>query len=222
MAISTLDATYIQAAPGQLFLAAAPSSVTGANLLAKIETLFSLFYSGTAGSRKTLTVSTPWAALTADGFKAKLKQVPVEFDPNDGPKYAISFQHLEATAEVTVGDLSAAKLAEVMSTTANAIMTTAAATGVAGRTTVGAGGEAYPTLYTGMYRYPSRKVSGEFDHVLIPFLTWELDTDYELSKKAVRQAKLTLKANSNGGLLTNPDTGRPVYWVEDRVTAAAI
>jgi hypothetical protein len=221
MPISTIDASYIQAAPGQLFLVAAPATVTGADLATKIATLYGLFYTD-AAARKVLTVQTPWAAITSDGLKAKLKQIPVEFEPNDGPKYTIGFQHLEATAEVTVADLSAEKLAEVLSVTANAIISAVAASGKAARKTIAVGGEANPILYTGLYRYPSRKVAGEFDHILIPFLTWEVDTDYEMSKKAVRQAKLMLRANSNGGLVTNPDTGRPIYWIEDRATGAAI
>jgi hypothetical protein len=221
VAISTVDASYIQAAPGQLYLIAAPSSVAGADLAAQIETLFDLFYDAPVTARYVMTSNTPWAALSADGFKAKLKQVPVEFDPNDGPKYTVGYQHLEATAEVTIADVSATKLAEIMSVAALGLVTTAAGASIAARTTVALGGESAPNLYTALYRYPSKKVANEFDNVLIPFCTFEIDTDYELSKKAVRQAKLTLKANSNGGLVWNRATGRPVYWIEDRATAVA-
>lgn len=221
MAISSVDASYIQAAPGQLYLAAAPTSVPGADLAAQIEVFYTLFYAAPITARWVLNSINPWASLNADGFKAKLKQVPIEYDPNDGPKYTIGYQHLEATAEVTISDLSVDKLAEAMSAAALAMVTTAPGTAIAGRKTIGLGGESVPTLYTAMYRYPSKKVANEFDHVLIPFCTFEVDTDYELSKKAVRAAKLTLKANSNGGMVYNRATGRPVIWIEDRATAVA-
>ncbi len=221
MAISTVDAAYIQAAPGQLFLAAAPTTVPGADLAAQIEVFYTLFYAAPITARWVLSSSNPWASLGADGLKAKLKQVPIEYEPNDGPKYTIGYQHLEATAEVTIADLSVEKLAETMSAAALAIVTTAAGASIAARKTIALGGESVPTLYTAMYRYPSKKVANEFDHVLIPFCTFEVDTDYELSKKAVRAAKLILKANSNGGMVYNRATGRPVYWIEDRATAVA-
>jgi len=224
VAISTVDANYIQAAPGQLYLAAPPSdgSVTGAaDLAAQIELFYTLFYSAPITSRWVIGSNLPWASLSADGFKAKLKQVPIEYDPNDGPKYTIGYQHLEASAEITIGDVSAEKLAEMMSVAALAIQTTAAGAAIAARKTVAMGGESAPTLYTAMYRYPSRKVANEFDHVMIPYCTFNVDTDYELSKKSVRAAKVTITANSNGGKVWNRATGRPVYWIEDRATAVA-
>ena len=222
MAISTINIDAIQTSPGRLFIAAAPSSaITGATLPLKIDTLFALFYTdGTA--RKVLTVNTPWAAIDSNGLKAKLKQEAVNFDGNDGPPYPVGYQHLSADAEVTVADLTAEKLSEILSGTANALLTFAAATGKAGRKTVALGGEAYPTLYTVMYEYPSKKFAGEFDHILIPFAVFEVDTDYELSKKSLRQGKIKMSAVANSALLVNPDTGRPVYWIEDRVTAAGL
>lgn len=224
MAISTVDAAYIQAAPGQLYLALPPAdgTVTGAaDLAAQIELFYTLFYSAPITARWVIGSNLPWASLSADGLKAKLKQVPIEVDPNDGPKYTIGYQHLEASAEITINDLSAEKLAEMMSVAALAITTTAAGASIAGRKTVAMGGESAPILYTAMYRYPSKKVANEFDHVMIPYCTFEVDTDYELSKKAVRSAKLILKANSNGGKVWNRATGRPVIWIEDRATAVA-
>jgi hypothetical protein len=219
MAISTIDSTLIQTAPGRLFLALAPTTLSGATFALKIDELFQKFYVS-GDTRKALTADTPWAAITADGFKAKLKQEAVNFEPGDGPPYPVGYQHLLAEAEVTIADLSADKLSEMLSGTAAALLTFAAATGKAGRKTVGLGGEAYPLTYTVMYQYPSKKFPGEFEHVLIPFAVFEVDTDYELSKKAVRQAKLKVSAIGSS-LLANPDTGRPVYWIEDRVTAAA-
>lgn len=217
MAISTVDTTYIQAAPGQLYLAAAPTAVAGANLAAKIVTLFGLFYA--AGDQRLTPLTNAWCSLNADGFKAKLKQEPVDYEPNDGAPFTVAFQHLDATAECLISDLSADKLAEVLNVTTNALITTAATVPNAARKTVAMGGEAYPIRYSAMYRYPSKKVPGEFDHVLIPFCTFQVDTDYELSKKAVRGAKLMIRANPDAGLLVNPDTGRAISWIEDRVTA---
>jgi len=224
VAISTVDAAYIQAAPGQLYLAAPPTdvSVTGAaDLAAQIELFYTLFYSAPITARWVIGSNLPWASLSADGLKGKLKQVPIECDPNDGPKYTVGFQHLEASAEITINDLSSEKLAEIMSVAALAIQTTGPGAAIAARKTVAMGGESAPTLYTAMYRYPSKKVANEFDHVMIPYCTFEVDTDYELSKKSLRCAKLTLKANSNGGKVWNRATGRPVIWIEDRATAVA-
>lgn len=220
MALSTIDKLSIQASPGSLFIAAAPTTFVGGTLTLKLDELFALFYT-TGAERKALKGGVvAWAALEASGLKCKLKQEPVQFDGNDGPPSTISYQHLSAEAEATVADLTADKLQEMLSNTANAQITTTASATQAGRKTNAHGGEVYPTLYTFMYRYPSRKFAGEFDHVLIPFGTIELDTDYELSKKSVRMAKVKITANTNESLLVNPDTGRPICWIEDRVTAA--
>ena len=218
MPLSNINKLAVQASPGSLYIAAAPTTFVGATLTLKLDELFALFYT-TGAERKALKAgANPWAVLDASGFKAKLKQEPVTFDGNDGPPVTISYQHLSAEAEVMIADLTADKLQEMLSNTANAQIATVASATQAGRETNAHGGEVYPTLYTFMYRYPSRQFAGEFDHVLIPFGTIEVDTDYELSKKSVRMAKCKIVANSSD-LITNPDTGRPVYWIEDRATA---
>jgi hypothetical protein len=220
MAISTTNALAIQAAPGQLLMVAAPTTVTGATLALKIDTLYSLFY--TTPSTRTIAGTkvgvAQWALLTADGFKAKLKQEPITFDPNDGAPYTVGYQFLSAEAEVTIADLTADKLMKLTSNSADAQILTAAASGIAGRSTNAHGGESAPVMHSFLYRYPSREFPGQLDHVLIPFGTIELDTDYELSKKSLRIAKVKITACPNVALLANTSTGKPIIWIEDRAT----
>ncbi|MBS1771162.1 MAG: hypothetical protein JSS77_16045 [Acidobacteria bacterium] len=219
MTLSVQNNTLIQTAPGRVFLSLALASFVGSTFTAKVDELFGLFYTDPT-SRKLL-IGSPWAAIDSTGIKSKLKQEAVNFDPNDGPPFPVGYQHLSADAEIMVADLSAIKLQEMLSGTAGALQTKVAATGIAGRNTYAAGGEAYPTLYSVLYQYPSKKFPGENEHVLIPFATFQVDTDYELSKKALRQGKMKLVAQSRPDFV-NPDTGRPMVWIEDRVTAAAL
>lgn len=224
MSISGINSLAIQAAPGQLLVIAAPTALAGATLALKLDALYQLFY--TLSTKRTIAGTlgsvSPWAILTADGFKAKLKQEPITFDPNDGAPYTVGYQHLAAEAEITIADLTADKLQELLSNTADAQIKQTAAALAAGRSTNAHGGEAAPVQYSFLYRYPSRQFPLELDHVLIPFGTIEVDTDYELSKKALRQAKVKITANPNAAILTNPTTGRAIVWIEDRATAAAI
>lgn len=74
-----------------------------------------------------------------------------------------------------------------------------------------------PTVYTLIYRYPNREFPGKFDHILIPFGVFEVDTDYSLNKKDIRAMKVKVSAQADTSL-TNPDTGRPTYWIEHRIT----
>lgn len=219
MALSSINKLAIQASPGQLYIVAAPASFVGSTLTAKLKELFDLFYSD-GDSRKTLIATSPWGALNADGLKGKLKQEPVKYDPIDGPPTTVSFQHLEASAEAMIHDLTAEKLQDILSGTTNAQVAIASGVGKAARKTNAHGGEAYPTVYSFLYRYPSRQFAGEYDHVLIPFGVIEVDGEYELSKKGLRAMKVKITAESSANLV-NPDNGRLVYWIEDRVTGAA-
>lgn len=218
MAISTSDALSVQTAAGQLYLFASPTTFAGSTLADKVKELFALLY--TDGEKKQVLNSvSPWAVLNAEGLKCKLKQEAVKFDPNDGAPYTIGYQHLAAEVELTINDLTADKLQEILSNTANAQITTAAGVDTPGQETNAHGGEMAPTVYTLIYRYPSRKVAGQFDHVLVPFGVFEVDSDYELSKKGIRSLKVKVSAQADSRLV-NPDTNRAVYWIEHRTTAA--
>lgn len=217
MTISTNTQMAVQTAPGQLYLFNAPTTFVGATLSLKISELFALLY--TDGAKKeTLNAVSPWAVLNAEGLTTKLKQEPVNFDPADGPAYTIGYQHLSAEMEVTVNDLTAAKLQEILSNTANAKLDITATVTQGAQSITAHGGEVGPNIYTLIYRYPNRQFPGYYDHVLLPFGTFEVDADYKLNKKDVRAMKVKVKANTNS-LLTNPDTGRPVYWIEHRTTS---
>lgn len=221
MALSTNNKLAVQTAAGQLYLFAAPTTFVGSTLAAKIKELFALLYTDGDKKQSLNPGLKPWAVLNAEGLSATLKQEPVQFDPAEGAPFTIGFQHLTAEAEITINDLTADKLQEILSNTANAQVKITAASGTPGQSINAHGGEVAPSLYTIIYRYPSREFPGQFDHALIPFGEFVLDGDYKLNKKDVRAMKVKVTATADQNL-TNPDTGKPVYWIEHRTTAAPL
>lgn len=221
MTLSVANTSQIRSGKGQLFLAAYPASNAGTTLTTRAEIYYELFYAdGTI--RKTLAGGvTPWATLTADGFSLKVKQDQIKFDPNDGAEFVVGIKDTAVTAEFSFGELTAAKLSEVLSSAADTILTTAAASGTAGRTTVAMGSESAIKYYTALYRVESKQFPGEYDNYLLPKVNFE--ADFDLSLKKGEAVKLKVKAicnpDSNGMVAAN---GLPIYALVDTVTAAAV
>lgn len=220
MALATFNRNAIQAAAGQIFIVASPTTLVGATTALKVAELFALFYAS-GDTRTTLKGGVnPWAVIDKSGFKAKVVTKEVKIDPNDGPEEVIGWEAVASNAEITIYDVDVDHLKDVLSATAAQVLATASAAGVAGRSTLLAGGQRTPTDYALLYRYPSKKYPGEFRNVLIPSCTLSLDGDTEYSKGKAIEAKIKVDAKAYSPLL-DPSTNLPVVWLEDTVTAAA-
>lgn len=163
---------------------------------------------------------TPWSSLTADGFKPKFKQEPVDIDPNDGPKFNLAAMDLLVGGEFTFLDVNADHLQDALSTPSGNLATIAATTGKAGRTRIGLGAERALTKYALMWRMPSVKFIGEFDHLVIPRVTINVDTDLGLSKNKEVSMKLSFSAQAEPSLIS-PVNGELMTCFFDYATAAA-
>ena len=220
MALATFNRNAIQAAAGQIFVVATPATLVGATVALKVTELFALFYTS-GDSRSSLKGGvTPWAVLDKNGFKAKVVTKEIKNDPNDGPEEVIGWESVSSNAEITIYDVDVDHLKDILSATAAQVLATASGAGVAGRSTLLAGGQRTPTDYCLLYRYPSKKYPGEFRNVLIPACTLSLDGDTEYSKGKAIEAKIKVDAKAFS-LLLDPSTNLPVVWLEDTVTAAA-
>lgn len=184
-----------------------------------IKGFFGLFYPDT----KRVTLKTgvqPWAYLNSSGLKGKLKYDEVKFDPNDRIEEIIGYADTMFDGEVEFGDVNADKLADILSADSTEISTIAASTGQAGFTDVSVGGAASPQYVVAMYRSPSKKYAGQYDHVIIPRSVFKVDTGLEMDKKKAITVKVTL--HGQGDLyLTSPNTSRPMVALYSKCTAQA-
>lgn len=216
MAIATLNRNAIQNSPGQIFLVASPATLAGADLAAKVKALFGGFYVD-GDIRNALTVTTPWAVLDKSGYKDKLQAKEIMADPNDGPEEVIGYEVIDYNSEVTIYDVDVQHMKDVLSASAAQVLTLAASATQAGRETLIGGGQRAPIDYMLLYRYPSKKVPGQFNNILVPRCNIVLDADRENSKGKARELKVKIRAKSFD-LLLDPTTGMPTLWLEDFVT----
>ena len=223
MTLSTVNRSFERTGGGELFLAALPAAsvFTAASSLDSFASLYyELFYED-GDSRKTLaTGKKPFAALTSDGIKTKLKNNLVEVDPNSGPKHAVGIQDTSITGEITVIDITPQKLAELANCSVDELIATAAGSGKAGRSTVTIGGQSQLVYYTAMYRMPSKLVPGEFDHILFPKIAFSLDADLDLTKGKVLVVKAKFDALQEPYGMVNA-SGIPEQMLYDIATAVA-
>ncbi len=216
MALATSNRNAIQAAAGQIFLLAALTTVVGTTADAIATELYSKFY--TDGSiRGALAAGiTPWAVLDKNGYKDKIQGKEIKIDPNDGPEETIGLEDISYTGEITIYDVDAQHMKDVLSATATNVLTLAASATQAGRETLIAGGQRILADYMLLYRYPSRKAPGEFNNILVPKCTIAINADRENSKGKARDLKVTINAKAFD-LLLDPVTNLPSLWLEDFV-----
>lgn len=216
MAIATLNRNAIQNSPGQIFLLAAPTTVVGTTPATIVKELYGKFYTD-GDIRSALTSATPWAALDKSGYKDKISAKEIKVDLNDSPEEVIGWEVIEYEAELTILDVDAQHMKDVLSASAAQVLTLAASATQAGRDTLIGGGQRYPTDYMLLYRYPSKKCPGEFNNILLPRCDFALKTDRENSKSKARELKINIRAKAFS-LLLDPTTGMPTLWLEDFVT----
>ena len=223
MTLSTVDRTFERIGAGELYIAALPAAsvFSGCTTIASFaKEYFELFYDD-GDTRKALTTGKkPWAALTSDGLKVKIKANTIEVDPNSGPKHLVGIQDVEVSFEMGIIDCTAIKLAELASCSTEELIAQAAAAGKAGRSYVAIGGQSQLTPYVLMYRMASKIVPGEFDHVLIPRANFTLETDFDLNKRSVLQIKVKGNALQEAYGLVNA-AGIPEQIIYDLAVAAA-
>jgi hypothetical protein len=186
-----------------------------------VEGFLQRFYSDPTQCKVLDPLLSPWAMLTADGFKPKFKQEVVDVDPNDGPKFNLAGQDLLISAEFSFFDMNADHWADALSTPAGNMISIAPATGKAGRTRMGVGAERILNKYSALYRMPSPKFSGEFDHLLIPRCTVTVDADPQLAKSKEIIVKLSLSAQAEPSLVS-PVNGEYCTAIWDYATAAGL
>ena len=219
MSIASFNRKAIQAAGGKVYLAATPSSTTGSTPAAIVKELFGEFYADGDIRNALASDVVPWSVMEKSGFKAKVKGKDILIDPNNGPEEAIGFEAIGYDAELTIYDVDAQKMKDVISASVNQVLTTVKSATQAGRETLLGGGQRISLDYMLLYRYPSKQVSGEFNNVLIPACNILVDTDTDYTKTKARDLKIKIKAKDSG-LLTDPDTSNGVIWLEDYVTVA--
>lgn len=223
MALTTYLNSYKRVGPGQLYLAAAPTTDPGtATPASTVDGYYALFYgAGGKAAKKTLTGGiTPWCNLTAAGMNLKIKPSTVDFDPNNGPKKKIVTGIEEAMAEFEFYDVNPAHLVDLFGSQAADLIAVAAASGVAGRKIAVLGPNANNASYTAMYRIPDPVLSGEFWHWVLPAGNIIGELDLKLSKKDTLQAKLTMSLE--GSPFLNTAQGFPAVAFTDAPDAAAI
>ncbi len=210
MALATINGSFKRTGQGELFIAEYPTVSPGATtaLADMAKGYFELWYAD-GDARKTLdTGILPWGKLTADGLSLKFKQNLVEQDYNMGPKEVVGIKDLEVDGEFTFTDVDFNHLKDVFGMTSAEQLagTIAAASGKAGRKGGFFGGNNVLKNYSVMYRMPSQKVAGQFDHYVFMKTSINIDSDFKLNKNNCLSFKVKIQAYSDE-YTVNSDTG---------------
>jgi hypothetical protein len=217
MALATSNRNAIQAASGQVFLAAALTALAGATTADKVKALYVAAGYADGDIRNDLTAGvTPWAVLDKNGYKDKITGKEIKIDPNDSAEETIGLEDIAYTGEITIYDVDVQHMKDVLSAAAANVISTVASATMAGRETLIAGGQRILTDYMLLYRYPSRKAPGEFNNILVPKCSIAINADRENSKGKARDLKITINAKGFD-LLPDPATNLPSLWLEDFV-----
>lgn len=221
MALATINQNFEKIGKVELFLAEYPvAGYTGATLTDKIENVYELFYSdGTA--RKALKAGTyVWGNINEGGVALKFKGNTVENDTMLGSKHPVGYSSFSAELEGSINDVDANHMKDIISALSGSVLTTTAATGIAGRTTIMIGGQQALKKYALLLRSVNPSITGEFDNYLFPRVVMDLDSDLKFEKGKVLELKFKITALYDQTFL-DPDTGLPAIGFMDTVTAAA-
>jgi hypothetical protein len=226
MALATINANYEQAGKSQFYLAAYPSGgYTGANLAAKITNAYTKFY--TDGSQRYTPLTSQYFNALADGFSIKMKMNTVEVDLNNESKRPSFIQDFSGTLEASFQDVDVDHLKDLFSAASGDVISTAAASGIAGRDTLTVGNQTLLTKYCLMVRTPSGNAiartggSGyEFDHFLFPKVVCDFDADFKFSKKETVSGKVKFTLLYDQTIVDL--AGNPIMAIKDTVKAVAL
>jgi len=226
MALATINSTFEQAGKSQFYLVAYPTGgYTGANLAAKITNLYTQFY--TDGTARYAPTASQYLNALSDGFNFKLKMNTIEVDLNNESKRPSFIQDFSGTVEATFQDVDVNHLKDILSAASGDVISTAAATGIAGRDTLTMGNQILLTKYALMVRTPSgnsiTRTGGsgyEFDHFIFPKVVVDMDADFKLSKKEVVSAKVKFTTLYDQTLVDL--AGNAIMGFKDTVKAVAL
>lgn len=214
MALATSNRNMIQAAAGQIFLLPTLTVLAGATAAEQVKTIYASFYLD-GDIRNALAVGVgPWAVLDKNGYKDKITGKEIKIDPNDGPEETIGLEDITYSSEITIYDVDVQHMKDILSAGAANVIATAPGLTMAGRETLIAGGQRILADYMLLYRYPSRKVPGEFNNILVPKCSIAINADRENSKAKARDLKVSINAKAFD-LLLDPVTNLPSVWLED-------
>lgn len=214
MAIASFNRKAIQAAGGKVYLLATPASVVAVTAPTIVKELFGAFFTDGDARSALKGGVVPWTIMEKSGFKGKIKGKEIMIDPNEGPEEAIGFEAIGYEAEITIYDVDVQKMKDVISASVNTVIATAKSPTTAKRETLLGGGQRIATDFMLLYRFQSRQVPTEFNHVLIPACNLLIDTETDYSKTKARELKVKIRAKASG-LLIDPDTNNDVIWIED-------
>lgn len=226
MAIATINSSFEQAGKSQFYLAAYPvGGYTGANLAAKVTNAYTKFY--TDGSARYTPLTAQYFNALADGFALKMKMNTVEVDLNNESKRPSFIQDFSGTLEASFQDVDVDHLKDLFSAGSGDVISTAAATGIAGRDTLAIGNQVLLTKYALMIRTPSGNAlartggSGyEFDHFLFPKVVCDFDADFKFSKKETVSGKVKFTLLYDQSLVDL--AGNAIIGLKDTTKAVAL
>jgi hypothetical protein len=222
MTISQFDPTKIRVRSGDAFIAAYPITNPGSDLTPAnvIKGFFALFYADGAKKKLLIDGMAKFASIDAKGFILENKFKNVAYDQAKGLPINAGKYLESCTCGMNIGDISAAKFADILSATANEQLTIAPGVGQAGKIGIMMGTQPYNNRYVLMYRWPSPNFPGEYDHVLVPRVYFEADAKMEFLKTKAQDLALKVVAEDDLYLIS-PDSGYAASSYYEETTAAA-
>lgn len=206
--------------PAQVYLVAHPAAgYTGVDDTARMKTLKALFFSDSATDACRVVTASVYSDIAAAGVDVKIKQTPIDFDPNAGSKYKAANGPSECTVTWSYKDADANKIMDAFSAVAGDLITTVAGISIAGRKTVYLGRQGTALEVAIMIRYPS-EISGEFGHIFVPYATISPDWEVKLDKKNVATVKCVATGICDWSLIGS--NAIPPIALMDDVTAVAL
>lgn len=220
--LSSQQINYRRVGPGQLYVAAAPTTDPGAGAGTEPTEAgyYAIFYAD--GEAKKVLKAGVVPFLTADnaGLDLKIKPSTVKFAPCVGTTTELVTGIETATAEVTMFEAwDPAKLVDIYGGQAADLITTVAAVGKAARSIALLGPQSYNTPYVAMWRMASPTVPGEFRHYFFPLCTMVPDLELKLNQKDELKSKLSFQLQCSPYLLNSQGFG--VVVISDDPTAPA-
>ena len=222
---NTIGAVYnISTLPGTIATEAIATVNTVVTVGTQMQAYLGNFYNDGNLQQSLLPAVQPWAFIDAKGFDLDLKYKQVTFDPAVGLPINAG-KYLEgAVASLTIGDFSAAKFQDLLSTTANETLTLARSTTQAAKTGVLIGTTPYNTDYMCLYQWASldqygNPIPGQYDNLFLPRVI--LDPDIKVNFTKNKPVEIQVKITPMSDLwMVSPDSGQYVVAYFQETTLA--
>ena len=223
--LSTLNQSKKIAGVAQVYMVAYPTAgYTGGTDTLRMANLKSQFFTDSATDACRVLIPSVQFDLDATGVELKVKQTPIEYDPNAGSKYKAMNGPSEATVSWTFKDMDSNKIMDFFSGVSADLITTAAATGIAGRKTVYVGRQGSALTVAILIRYPANVTSAggvvEYQNIFIPQATVTPDWTLKLDKKSLATCKVSATAICDWSLVGSAPI--PPVALIDEVTSAGL